>query len=165
MRYSPSFPGLFPTSGHVPTRSSPVRHCQVAPTVRLACVKHAASVRSEPGSNSQVHQAIRSMTCATSPDNPQKPIPNSTNHQLSVRPPFPPTTATLMTAVSQAQGHQTTTSLTDAQLERTLGQLAPFPFRGARCRLSRYRRTRRGDEDSGASPLLQVPASSSVAGF
>jgi methionine-rich copper-binding protein CopC len=24
-------------------------------TVRLACVKHAASVRSEPGSNSQVH--------------------------------------------------------------------------------------------------------------
>ena len=25
-------------------------------TVRLACVKHAASVRSEPGSNSQVHQ-------------------------------------------------------------------------------------------------------------
>src|SRR3954464_10230019 len=24
--------------------------------VRLACVKHAASVRSEPGSNSQVHQ-------------------------------------------------------------------------------------------------------------
>jgi hypothetical protein len=25
------------------------------PAVRLACVKHAASVRSEPGSNSQVH--------------------------------------------------------------------------------------------------------------
>ena len=28
-------------------------------TVRLACVKHAASVRSEPGSNSQVHPAPR----------------------------------------------------------------------------------------------------------
>src|ERR1019366_8479258 len=37
------------------TRYSPVRHCWVTPAVRLACVKHAASVRSEPGSNSQVH--------------------------------------------------------------------------------------------------------------
>ncbi len=54
---SPSFPGLFPTSGHIPTRSSPVRHWRVAPPVRLACVRHAASVRSEPGSNSHVHQA------------------------------------------------------------------------------------------------------------
>ena len=31
----------------------------LAITVRLACVKHAASVRSEPGSNSQVHPAPR----------------------------------------------------------------------------------------------------------
>ena len=28
-------------------------------TVRLACVKHAASVRSEPGSNSQVHPVLK----------------------------------------------------------------------------------------------------------
>ena len=41
-------------SGHVPTRYSPVRHSRVATSVRLACVKPAASVRSEPGSNSQV---------------------------------------------------------------------------------------------------------------
>ena len=52
---SSSFPLLSPTRGQIPTRYSPVRHCRVAPTVRLACVKHAASVRSEPGSNSQVH--------------------------------------------------------------------------------------------------------------
>ena len=31
-----------------------MRHCCIATTVRLACVKPAASVRSEPGSNSQV---------------------------------------------------------------------------------------------------------------
>ena len=30
------------------------------PPVRLACVRHAASVRSEPGSNSQVHRTHRS---------------------------------------------------------------------------------------------------------
>jgi hypothetical protein len=52
---SPGFPGLSPTTGHVPTRSSPVRRWGPKPPARLACVKHAASVRSEPGSNSQVH--------------------------------------------------------------------------------------------------------------
>ena len=48
------FPRLSPTSRQVPTRYSPVRHSRIATGVRLACVKHAASVRSEPGSNSQV---------------------------------------------------------------------------------------------------------------
>ena len=52
---SHSFPWLSPTRRQIPTRYSPVRHCRVTPAVRLACVKHAASVRSEPGSNSQVH--------------------------------------------------------------------------------------------------------------
>jgi hypothetical protein len=50
-----SFPRLFRTSRQVPTRYSPVRHSLVAQGVRLACVRHAASVRSEPGSNSQVN--------------------------------------------------------------------------------------------------------------
>ena len=42
--------------GRLPTRYSPVRHCPHPKVilVRLACVKHAASVRSEPGSNSPV---------------------------------------------------------------------------------------------------------------
>ena len=39
-------------------------------TVRLACVKHAASVRSEPGSNSQVHQS------------PIRPKPNQKTNEL-----------------------------------------------------------------------------------
>ena len=56
---SDSFPSLSPTRRQIPTRYSPVRHCWVTPAVRLACVKHAASVRSEPGSNSQVHLAPR----------------------------------------------------------------------------------------------------------
>ena len=33
--------------------------------VRLACVRHAASVRSEPGSNSQVHTELRIAPCGT----------------------------------------------------------------------------------------------------
>ena len=43
--------------GRSPTRYSPVRHFThvlLHFRVRLACVKHAASVRSEPGSNSHV---------------------------------------------------------------------------------------------------------------
>ena len=51
---SHSFPWLSPTSGQVPTCYSPVRHSCTPKglTVRLACLRRAASVRSEPGSNS-----------------------------------------------------------------------------------------------------------------
>lgn len=55
---SPSFLGLSPSTGQIPTCYSPVRHsppiCIATDyaAVRLACVKHAASVQSEPGSNS-----------------------------------------------------------------------------------------------------------------
>ena len=54
-----SFPRLSSTLRHIPTRYSPVRHSPPTPyqirggaAVRLACVRHAASVQSEPGSNS-----------------------------------------------------------------------------------------------------------------
>ena len=53
-----SFLRLSPTFRQIPTRYSPVRHSPsyypkiVHAAVRLACVKHAASVQSEPGSNS-----------------------------------------------------------------------------------------------------------------
>ena len=40
--------------GTLPKYYSPVRHSCIATGVRLACVKHAASVRSEPGSNSPI---------------------------------------------------------------------------------------------------------------
>ena len=52
-----------PVQGRLPTRYSPVRHSvtktsfrrnQLKCFVRLACVKHAASVHPEPGSNSHV---------------------------------------------------------------------------------------------------------------
>ena len=45
---------LFRTKGYVPTRYSPVCRSCIATGARLACIKPAASVRSEPGSNSQV---------------------------------------------------------------------------------------------------------------
>ena len=51
------FSRLSPITGYVPMYYSPVRHStQELPPfrVRLACVKHAASVQSEPGSNSSV---------------------------------------------------------------------------------------------------------------
>ena len=53
----PSFPGLSRSQGqvtHVLLTRSPLIHPVQAPgfSVRLACVKHAASVRPEPGSNS-----------------------------------------------------------------------------------------------------------------
>ena len=65
----PSFPGLSQSSGQVPhvilTRS-PLIHPQQAGSfsVRLACVKHAASVHPEPGSNSpyKTYENIQSHT-------------------------------------------------------------------------------------------------------
>ena len=47
--------GYSPLEGRLPTHYSPVRHCTAVLRqllVRLACVRRAASVRSEPGSNS-----------------------------------------------------------------------------------------------------------------
>src|ERR1043166_1340087 len=47
--------GYSPLEGRLPTCYSPVRHCTAVLLqllVRLACVRRAASVRSEPGSNS-----------------------------------------------------------------------------------------------------------------
>ena len=53
---NPGFPGLFPSPGqvsHVLRTRSPLSHWDRSPgIVRLACIKHAASVRPEPGSNS-----------------------------------------------------------------------------------------------------------------
>ena len=53
----PSFPGLSQSAGqitHVLLTRSPLEYPRRGLSVRLACVKHAASVRSEPGSNSPV---------------------------------------------------------------------------------------------------------------
>ena len=53
-----SFPRLFPTTRQIPKHYSPVRRSSARiatpATARLACVKHAASVQSEPGSNSSL---------------------------------------------------------------------------------------------------------------
>ena len=51
----PSFPGLSQSAGqitHVLLTRSPLEYPRRGLSVRLACVKHAASVRPEPGSNS-----------------------------------------------------------------------------------------------------------------
>jgi hypothetical protein len=51
----PSFPSLSRSAGqitHVLLTRSPLEHLRRDLSVRLACVKHAASVRPEPGSNS-----------------------------------------------------------------------------------------------------------------
>ena len=55
---SVSFPTLSPSKRQIPMHYSPVRHSTPGASsivsVRLACVKHAASVQSEPESNSSV---------------------------------------------------------------------------------------------------------------
>ena len=54
---TPGFPGLSPTSGqvtHALLTRSPLVYPRRGLTARLACVRHAASVHSEPGSNSPV---------------------------------------------------------------------------------------------------------------
>ena len=57
---STPFEALSPTNRYVPMHYSPVRHsppgARSRAAVRLACVKHAASVQSEPGSNSLVEK-------------------------------------------------------------------------------------------------------------
>ena len=61
---SPAFAGVSPTEGkvaHVLRTRSPRAHtlyCYRMLRVRLACVKHAASVRSEPGSNSRLNPVL-----------------------------------------------------------------------------------------------------------
>jgi hypothetical protein len=55
-----------PLKGRSPTRYSPVRHSTQDRSpfrVRLACVRHAASVDSEPGSNSQVKVVVHAPPC------------------------------------------------------------------------------------------------------
>ena len=65
---SPIFTGLFPTRRkviHVLRTRSPRAHpmyCYTELRVRLACVKHAASVRSEPGSNSRLKPVVPTVT-------------------------------------------------------------------------------------------------------
>ena len=61
---SPAFAGVSPTEGkvaHVLRTRSPCAHilyCYRMLRIRLACVKHAASVRSEPGSNSHLKLVV-----------------------------------------------------------------------------------------------------------
>ena len=80
-----SYPVLDPVSqaypevqGRSPTCYSPVRHSSTPASwslsVRLACVKHAASVRPEPGSNSP--QKIVRHQSPKEPDTQQKKLPN-----------------------------------------------------------------------------------------
>ena len=73
---SVTFATLSPTSGHVPMLYSPVRHSPPGASsraaVRLACVRHAASVQSEPGSNSSVQSLFKlSLDVLQSPKTPQ----------------------------------------------------------------------------------------------
>src|SRR4051794_15871283 len=61
----PSFPGLSQSRGqvaHVLLTRSPLVYPRRGLTVRLACVKHAASVRPEPGSNSPLKKPANTTT-------------------------------------------------------------------------------------------------------
>lgn len=100
----PSFPGLSQSAGqitHVLLTRSPLIHTRRCFSVRLACVKHAASVRPEPGSNSPT------MTVENNPsrhsNNPTGPERHTQrNHQ---------TPQTTIKAVHEIQGHTIYTNL------------------------------------------------------
>ena len=61
IRISPGYPqlrGRFPRVTH-PSATRQQRSKLLSVTVRLACVRHTASVQSEPGSNSSINLSIR----------------------------------------------------------------------------------------------------------
>ena len=70
---SPAFAGVSPSGGqvaHVLLTRAPCAHslyCYRKLRTRLACVKHAASVRSEPGSNSRLNWMFRKQKSRPSP--------------------------------------------------------------------------------------------------
>ena len=76
------FPRLSPTQGQVVTCYSPGRHCThglLHFLVRLACVRHAASVDSEPGSNSRLkpdvcRRVVGRLPSQRIPSSLQKPL-------------------------------------------------------------------------------------------
>ena len=74
----PSFPGLSHSAGqitHVLLTRSPLEYPppkMVGLSVRLACVKHAASVRPEPGSNSPTTTHTNKCVCCAQKQNKNK---------------------------------------------------------------------------------------------
>src|SRR5688500_16549786 len=92
----PSFPGLFQSQGqvaHVLLTRSPLEYPRRGLSARLACVKHAASVRPEPGSNSPLRPNDRPRG-EPRPAKPRKTIPAmkpQTGPLASKKSPPPPT--------------------------------------------------------------------------
>ena len=82
----PSFPSLSRSTGqitHVLLTRSPLEHPHQKSgglSVRLACVKHAASVRPEPGSNSPKKQTKNNNRQKTKKSTKQQQTTNTNNH-------------------------------------------------------------------------------------
>ena len=86
----PSFPSLSRSAGqitHVLLTRSPLEHPHQGGglSVRLACVKHAASVRPEPGSNSPKKQTKNNNRQKTKKPTKQQQTTNTTNTHVRVR--------------------------------------------------------------------------------
>src|SRR5690242_6266060 len=76
--YYPQFPAVIPyhrAGSHALLTRLPLSPDRSLDHVRLACVRHAASVRSEPGSNSQVDLGSPNRPAETS--RPEQPKPGS----------------------------------------------------------------------------------------
>ena len=99
----PSFPGLSQSQGqvtHVLLTRSPLEYPQRGLSARLACVKHAASVRPEPGSNSPKNDQRKIFT------QPKHPPPHTKAGQqdASTKGIHPPTTTHTRTAEKKGDG-------------------------------------------------------------
>ena len=108
------------------------------PAVRLACVKHAASVRSEPGSNSQVHHVQSNQGQSLTRQNPnqtkqRRTNPASLNRLTSFRCGAPKTNLTSVTVTHQEYAtatpdeHQTCQDRAHSQLHQASGQIPRPP--------------------------------------
>ena len=97
---SPPFGGLSPISGQVThvllTRLPLYSPPEGSFLVRLACVRHAASVRSEPGSNSPVKVGIRQLSPPVHYQTEVGSIPFARNHPSCCRHNSPRKTGTYL---------------------------------------------------------------------
>jgi hypothetical protein len=75
---SPSFPGLSPTSGHIPTRYSPVRH-----SPRRACDLHVLSI--PPAFALSQDQTLRFISAAKPKAQPRRSLPIRLRSPLSMQ--------------------------------------------------------------------------------
>ena len=160
---SPGFPGLFPTTGqvaHVLLTRSPLGTplpCGKEALARLACIRRAASVNPEPGSNSPSKKGAQGLRALSLIDS------KSLSHSSVVKVPSAPATPPPKGAKSLA-GRNRTGDYTSGDPPETRVSFGPFPraqYPGATLNYTPRRATGEGVE-AGPRRRLRRPAGRSA---